>query len=204
MGLTVGYSAHLLRIAEQAAKKAREDAAARPDALTADSLIAIIMAVTSAEAFINELAERLDSLPEGFPISESLKSFAAVVKEVEGDHGPVTLKYLVASHALGRMFDKGAPPFQDFAHLARLRNALVHLKPDDTRGPKGAEALAQRDLAHKKDYDLFGWVARLEKPETAEWAVGAAREIMRAVLALTRSPSPRRPTRCVCGKRWAF
>jgi hypothetical protein len=38
---------------------------------------------------------------------------------------------MLASEALGSKFDKGNAPYQDFADLFRLRDCLVHLKPDD-------------------------------------------------------------------------
>jgi len=133
------HHVHLLLIAHQAARRAADDAA-RPNALTDNALVAIIMAATAAEAFINELADYLHVLRDSrawAPIPPTLVACADVVKEVADTHGSVTLKYLVASFALtGRTFDKGAPPFQDFAELIKLRNAIVHLKPSDTVGQK--------------------------------------------------------------------
>ena len=181
------HSVPLLLIAHDAARKARADAA-RPDALTTDSLVAIIMAATAAEAFINELADYLQDFAS---INESLGACADAVKKVEEDHGPVTLKYLEASRALcGRMFNKGTQPYQDFAQLISLRNAIVHLKPGDTRGPKGADMLTQKGLAHDH---AMPWPLQLEKPQTAEWAVGAAHRIMLAILELTPEHGERDP-----------
>ncbi len=180
---------HLLLIAHVAAQRAAADAA-RPNALTDDALVAIVMAATAAEAFINELADYMhvlrDAQANWAPISPALVACADVVKEVEDAHGSVTLKYLVASFALtGSTFDKGAQPFQDFAELIKLRNAIVHLKPGDTVGPKRTDALADRGLAQSmtEKYQM-PWLDRLLTHETAAWAVRAARSIMLGILAM--------------------
>src|SRR5881394_335710 len=52
------HHVQLLLIAHRSAQRAFEDSKG-PDALTDDSLLAIVMVTTAAEAFINELAEWL-------------------------------------------------------------------------------------------------------------------------------------------------
>src|ERR1700676_2571312 len=136
------HSIQLMHIAFDAAARAREDSR-RPDALTSDSLVAIVMGAAAAEAFINELAEVIDRSRSDIPAR--MTAFAAAVNEVESGRGSVTLKYLLASFALtGVVFDKGKSPYQDFDQLIGLRNSLVHLKPTDTRAPKTTEDLEQR------------------------------------------------------------
>jgi len=53
------HCVQLMHIAFDAAERARGDAQ-RPNALTLDSITAIVMAATAAEAFINELAEDIE------------------------------------------------------------------------------------------------------------------------------------------------
>ena len=181
------HHVHLLLIAQQAAQRAASDAA-RPNALTDDALVAIIMSATAAEAFINELADylKVDRNVQGDPVrTPKFLACADLVKEVEDAHGAVTLKYLVASLALsGRTFDTSASPFQDFAELIKLRNAIVHLKPGNTVGSKKTDALAIRGLAHSAQTYQMSWLDRLQTPECAAWAVTTARNIMLGILAL--------------------
>lgn len=184
------HHVHLLLIAHKAAERAVADSN-RPNALTDDALVAIVMAATAAEAFINELAGYLHILDETqadwAPIPPTLVACGDVVKDVEDSHGSVTLKYMVAAFALsGRTFDKGAAPFQDFVELIKLRNAIVHLKPSDTVGQKRTNALADRGLAQPSTPTYhMPWLDRLLTPETAAWAVRTARNMMLGLLAMS-------------------
>jgi hypothetical protein len=178
---------HLLLMAHGAAKRSVEDAK-RPNALTDDALIAIVVAATAAEAFINELAYYLRLLGETradwAPVESELLACADVVNEVEDRRGPVTEKYHAASRALpGGAFDKGALAFQDFACLVRLRNAIVHLKPEATDGQKWTDVLAARGLALPLSSTChLPWLDRLLTPQTGAWAARTARNIMLQLL----------------------
>lgn len=182
-----------------AAFKSRDDArrdAQRPNALTLDSLAAVVMAAASCEAFINELGEHIPVLAEATaswaPMPTALIDFATAFAPIESQRGPVTLKYLIASlTSQGRMFIAGEPPFQGFSELVRLRNGLMHLRPSDTRAQKMTAALAQRGDAYRVATGVeMEWVDRLETPETAEWACRTAREMILAVLAMIPDPDP--------------
>jgi hypothetical protein len=178
------HCVQLMHIAFDAAERARADAQ-RPNALTLDSITAIVMASAAAEAFINELAEDIELFRGGRahfdPDTTSLDDCAAAVLKLEEARGTTEEKYLAASRALsGKAFEKGIQPFQDFAQLLDLRDAIMHLKPSDTRGPKGTAALAQRKLTYVTDPPL-PWFDQLETPEMALWAATAARNTMLAV-----------------------
>jgi hypothetical protein len=179
------HHVHLLLIAQTAAKRAVEDAK-RPNALTDDSLIAIVVAATAAEAFINELSYYLqllgDTRAHWAPIGSILLACANVIDEVEVARGPLQEKYLAASSALsGTAFDKGTSAFQDFEILIKLRNAIVHLKPGDAAGLKWTDVLATRDLALPASTHLH-WFDRLLIPANAAWAVQTARHMMLRIL----------------------
>jgi hypothetical protein len=184
----------LLLIAQKAAQRAADDAT-RPNALPEDALIAIVMAAMAAEAFVNELAEYLhvlrDAQADWDPISPALLACADAIKKVEAERGSLKQKYMAASSALGHTFDKAAPPFKNFAELVDVRNAIVHLKPSDTRGLAGTDALAERGLAHSKTATSgLPWLDRLLNPKTAAWAVQAAQNVMLAILAMIPGHEP--------------
>ena len=179
---------YLLLVAHAAAKRSVEDAKRQPDALTDDALVAIVVAASAAEAFINELAYYLrllgDTRADWAPVESELLACADVVNEIEVAHGSVTDKYLAASSVLsGSAFDKGAPAFQDFACLVRLRNAIMHLKPEATAGQKWTDVLAARGLVLSVSSTChLPWLDRLLTPRTAAWAVETARNIMLQLL----------------------
>ena len=144
------HSIQLLAAAFKSRDDARRDAQ-RPNALTLDSLAAVVMAAASCEAFINELGEHIPVLAEATArMPTALIDFATAFNRIESERGPVTLKYLIASLTLqGRMFIAGEPPFQGFSELVRLRNGLMHLRPSDTGAQKMTAALAQRGDADR-------------------------------------------------------
>src|SRR5437879_3181840 len=96
------HSLELLLIAYMARNRARADAE-RPNALTTDSIVAVVMAAASTEAFINELAEHArawrlaasDWAPEA--VSPRLAACADSIDELEDSHASITAKYLIAS-----------------------------------------------------------------------------------------------------------
>ena len=176
-----------------AAFKSRDDArrdSSRPNALTLDSLAAIVMAAAACEAFINELGEYIPlygaATRDWAPIPQKLVDCGSVLARLESERSPVALKYLVASLILsGSMFNSGEAPMQAFEELLALRNSVMHLKPSDKSGPKRAEALAQRGEAYPVEPGWnMHWLDRLETPQTAEWACATARAIILAVLAM--------------------
>lgn len=193
------HSLTLLHIAFEARNRARIEAT-RPDALTTDSIVAIIMATTAAEAFINELPEYIRILKPSpnadTPITATMIACADALDEVEESNGSITLKYQIAALTLsGSTFQKGNPPFQEFDELVRLRNSIIHMKPawsgKSHRGKKLAQILEQRGLTLDSEHGKhLPWFDRLMTPKVAEQACTAARNIMLAVLAFIPDTDP--------------
>jgi hypothetical protein len=195
-----GHSGSMWRIACEARDRAIAVTRANAAAWPSDAIVAILLGAASAEAFINELAEMLlihknaAKLPE---LPPQLRACADALTEIEDARGSLNLKYLVASQTLsGSMFDKGSNPYQDFATLVKLRNDLIHLRPQDIfldvsppatiQVPKYVEALQQRGLARSPPSGtMMSWFNRLQTAEMATWACATAHAIILAVLALT-------------------
>jgi hypothetical protein len=162
-----------------------------------DAIVAILLSVSSMEAFINELAEWVVLNREDPSVSADLLGFGEALREVENNRGSLELKYLIASQTLaGRMYDKGANPYQDFAILAKLRNDIVHLKarqiPDQKEGkppetglPKYILSLQQRGFARVLDEEVIGsWFDLIKTQEMAVWACQASLDMILSVLAM--------------------
>jgi len=188
------HSLELLIIAHQARNRALLDAARRPDALTNDSIVAIVMAAASTEAFINEFAEHISLFRAANMdgLTASMITCSDAIAELEDSKVPVTVKFLVASQILGSPFVRDAAPFQDFATLIHLRNAIMHAKPatheTSHHGTKITDVLAQRGIATKLEPGVrFAWFNRLEVPSVARWACTAARSIIVGVIDLLPS-----------------
>ena len=193
------HGLELLVIAHSARNRAVLDAK-RPGALTTDSIVAIVMAAASTEAFINELAEHIAlfraAQMEG--LTQSMVTCSDALVELEDSKAPVTVKYLIASQILGSPFARDAAPFQDFAMLIQLRNAIMHAKPatkeSSHQGTKITDVLAQRGIATSLEPGVhFAWFNRLEVPDVARWACDAARSIILGVIDLIPTRSEHDP-----------
>jgi hypothetical protein len=193
------HSVQILLIAINAWGRAIEDAK-RPNALTTDSILAIVMAAASTEAFINEFAEYVrtlqrDMVPPETPW-EKLQLAAASVAEIEEQRGSVEEKYDATWQALaGEPIKRGESPYQDFRDLVGLRNAIMHVKTareDEAHtGTRITDVLAQKGIAFKGGIGQLPWFYRLETPAVAAWACEAARAIIVGVLDLI--PDSNRP-----------
>jgi hypothetical protein len=95
-----------------------------------EALSSILLAVISCEGFINELA----ALARHIIIVDKgpawLKALGEMLDQAEDSRASTESKFQLVKFILtGEPFDKGAKPFQDFATLIEIRNALVHAKP---------------------------------------------------------------------------
>jgi hypothetical protein len=185
------HSLQSLHVARDAATAANR--VATEPRLSNDALTAIVMAAASTEAFVNEFPEYAPLMYSVLGPTEAPDAVTAVVQvlqELEESRVPVTTKYLVASQVLiGKAFNTGAAPYQDFKLLIDLRNAIMHIKPtregDRHPGKRIADVLGQRGLAlPNTGPGTLSWFDRIKTPMVASWAHDAALDTIRATLAL--------------------
>lgn len=164
----------------------------QPTEMSSRAIIAVILAAAASEAFINELAAEVQKIRD---LASGLVAFGSVMREIEDARGSLALKYLVASHALsGKMFDRGAQPFQDVDLLRRLRDLLIHVKsPDLLRDPPSSSsqrlplivALRQKGLTYPLAKGTqTPWFNELQTYKLAAWACDISQKMILAVLAL--------------------
>jgi hypothetical protein len=209
----VAHARELFNIARIASDRAQQYAeeAGKP-VLTADAVVAIVLAVTAAEAFINELAEvaEIDLVrfePDDYP---DIASLGATMKELEEAKVSITGKYQVTAIVLsGSPFDRGSNPFQDFADLVRLRNLIVHLKPredwelggEPIGGPKTLARFENAGMTYASGDALLSWFNKLQTPAIAQWACDVALDMVRGLIA--KIPAERTPMIDGLEEHWA-
>ncbi len=162
-----------------------------------DPLVAVVFAAIAGEAFINELADiaahdsvvRLDLGPEPPEVDDLI----SLLSEAEANRAPTGFKFLVGKLALARRtYDKGANPYQDFATLIDLRNALVHLKTErfegvltkggviESRHPPVIDRLRAKNVLVELDNNGHAsWTYLVSTAATAKWACNATAAIVR-------------------------
>ena len=146
----------------------------QPDAVTT-----VILSVTTLEGFINELT---DYSRWNNPAWEK---WGAILYEAEQSNISTKCKYLLAAYVIGKPFNPGAPPFQDFDLLIKLRNKLVHPKSlvDDKVVEKVLKQImggAAFNSKYRPDSSLgYNDICSLT---VAEWACNTASKMIQAML----------------------
>lgn len=127
----ISYSYQLYKIAVDAYYKTKEGFSIHSKE---DALVAIVFAAFSLEAFINELGAISKQAKANGNNEKVLNELVAATDESsinQSENKSTQAKFLSVSKALSQEFKKGEKPYQDFALLFKLRDYLVHFKPED-------------------------------------------------------------------------
>jgi len=158
-----------------------------------DTIVAIVLAAAAAEAFVNEVPPLLQMNADTLKTNSQHRTLNDILSEIEDQRGSVLLKFLNIGYILGRPYDRGANPFQDFATLVSLRNEAMHAKQRDklvqsesgayqVEWPKQIKALQQRGLT--QDFPGMSGFDALQTPKMAAWACDVAAAMLMSVLEL--------------------
>jgi hypothetical protein len=154
------------------------------------ALTSIVFAVVALEAFMNEMTEyaneSVSTLPQAVP--PEVKLFAQVMSDAEESRAKLESKLSLGKWILsGKTLDRGAQPYQDLGLLIRLRNDLVHFKPNDrfvlgTPIEEGHKALIHRFgskniLANNKSI-AGDWTYLVQTKAVAEWSCRTAAQVV--------------------------
>jgi hypothetical protein len=99
------------------------------DRLSSDGpecLVVIVLAAISLEAFTNDLQDVTNVFANDFSVT-----LRSALEHVEGNRGSLLLKIEIAHLVMtGRIPDPGRQPYQDIELLLKLRNLVVHARPE--------------------------------------------------------------------------
>ncbi|HLP90778.1 MAG TPA: hypothetical protein VK184_19630 [Nostocaceae cyanobacterium] len=160
-----------------------------------DALVSIVFSALSLEAFINEIPalaklEKQAGSTEVFldKLIDAIEESASNKKNKKNTQH----KFMLASEALDSGFNKGDKPYQDFADLFKLRDCLVHLKPEDIieEGDNGEIKYFGRKLTERfrskgiflKDTSVESLILKISTAKAALWACNTASEMVNAFL----------------------
>lgn len=168
----------------------------KPDQM--DALDAIIFSAAALEAFINETAELASEATRSsiFLAPPEVKTFASLLEEAERSRASIQMKFMLAKIALtGQTYDTGSVPYQDFALLIDLRNALLHLRPIEKieHGPQGgltlkpapllAQLRSKNILADYGSEDVIAtWISTISTRAAARWACEVAAAMVQSIV----------------------
>ncbi len=171
---------------------------APPDKTSAenDALVAILFSAATLEAFVMELALMAESDSALFGY-KPLQSVAAILDETEASRGEIRLKFLLAKVVLGgESYDKGSQPYQDFDTLFSMRDAIIHMMPENITGEphKILQRLRAKDLC--EDFGpkvTASWLGQISTRAVARWACNVVVEMVGSLKACMPSASEKTP-----------
>ena len=159
-----------------------------------DPFVAVVFAAAAFEGFINDAIEA--ALPRP-PVNHGplCTQFATIGKHLRERYAKTEEK-LDLAHVVfaGKPFDRGMCPHQDWALLARLRNKLLHMRPegyfeygdDMTQGelvcPKVIEGLRTKNILDDSGTQCASWHPLIQTVAVARWACDVAADMVDALL----------------------
>jgi hypothetical protein len=157
-----------------------------------ESQIVVILAVVALEGFINELEVHAHLASQGGS-SVVAHTLSRALRVAEEERASTLLKINVAHLAMtGEFPDKGAQPYQDIELLFRLRNLLVHARPEsvefgepgkEAEHPKIVRSFVSRGVIPAPNAGaVIAWQEYVIVPGVAAWAYNTA---VRAVIWIT-------------------
>ena len=171
----------LLRLARRAYERSVES--------STEYQTVIILSAIALEATMNELQFMGRFFADCTP-PEIAPTLAAVLERAEEERVPVLLKIELAFLTFtGKMPEQGAQPYQDLDLLLKLRNLLVHARPETVSyggRPEGVElpkivrSFAGRGIIPMPAADSnMGWREYVIVQPVAAWAFNTVLQVMK-------------------------
>lgn len=145
-----------------------------------DAIVAIVFSALALEAFINEILYLVEDAQNDGQNEDFFQELIEAIKETGSQRKNTQEKFFLASKALGNPFNKGENPYQDFADLFRVRDCLVHLKPEDIMkiNGEGVDEYIGRELcARLRNKNIFNNYTEIQSitlllstAKAAKWA----------------------------------
>ena len=182
------HHGHILSLAKKAHERSLDD--------SNESFVSIMLSTNALECFVNDFAHAASTELLSMGI-ESIRSMSFVLQQLESSRATLISKIECIHYFLsGEKPDRGSLKFQDLAYLVRLRNELIHRKPEST-GDWGIDfeethephSLVQY-LANRKIIAMPGpksppvWGQFLNVPEVARWAFNFVTNLIKDIVGM--------------------
>lgn len=181
---TIYFSDEFYQIARNAYERSKND--------PTEAIVAIIFSAITIEVFLNEMVDFATNqhLPKNEP--EEISAFASILSNLENQKAQLDLKIQVLHYIFKKsQLNRGELPYQDFDLLIKIRNALVHKKPEKWTWSleegdnnkfephKYIKRLADRKIIPAPtSNEPPHWQALISRPEVARWACNVASQMI--------------------------
>jgi hypothetical protein len=154
------------------------------DDTPSEAVVAVVFSAIAVESFLNEVLERLRfDADREVPELKRARMMSEAADLYEKDASVDVKTQILSASLTGAPIDRGAQPYQDFNLLVRVRNALVHYRPEmqsddgapvslrSLRRSLAARGLFPSDRSEDSAHSVFG---DLLTPKVAAWAIETA------------------------------
>ena len=162
---------------------------------SSESLTTIIFSFIGIESFINILAEVASGSLLSLKTPPSIITLGKILNELDTTGNSLANKYQITRFVLtGELYDKGTLPYQDFECLIKIRNSLIHSRPDrftmpsqttdaSKEYPKFICHLDNRKIINKPEGLPFSsWESLIAVPDVAYWSYKTACEMINSII----------------------
>jgi len=167
----------------------------RSHTTSSESLTTILFSFIGIESFINILTEVTSGSLLSLKTPPLIITLGKILNELDTTGHSLANKYQITRLVLtGELYDKGTLPYQDFDCLIKIRNALIHSRPDrftmplkDTEPskeyPKFIWHLINRKIIPKPERLPFSsWESLITVPDVACWSYNTAYEMIISII----------------------
>jgi len=154
-------------------------------------MVAIILAATAIEAYLHESIEYAQMIVKDGPEKDEVETVASIINDFEKKRASTVVKVEIAHFIFtGKRLDRSETQFQHYALLRRIRNHLVHKKPEviettaskDTEPHKLVKALAELGVIELPPQGFAPlWEQYVCVPQVAAWAHDVAVDMVRFI-----------------------
>jgi hypothetical protein len=167
-----------------------------------DALIAILFAAAGLEALANDVVHGIRGLEPHDDYEDELRSRLGIYTSVcDVEWMPTPSKYTMLFHVLsGKTIDRGSEPIQSLELLFRVRDSIVHLKPEThywnwgEGGIEGEPHQVAKSLAAKglfklpKEGKISLLVDYLQNPRLSKWAMDVVVSLLSSLFSSVQDP----------------
>ena len=168
------HHGHILKLANNAYERSLSD--------EAESFVSITLSAMALECYVNDFTHQSSNEMLSIDIKE-INDLNYVLRSLENARASLIEKISVIHFLLtNESIDKGSEKYQDLIMLVRLRNELVHRKPEATgewgieenqtfKPHKFVKYFSDRKIVKLPSSDSAPvWSQYVNKPEVAKWA----------------------------------
>lgn len=167
----------------------------RSHTTSSESLTTFLFSFIGIESFINILTEVTSWSLLSLKTPPLIITLGKKLNELDTTGQSLANKYQITRLVLtGELYDKGTLPYQDFDCLIKIRNALIHSRPDrftmpvkeikpSKEYPKFIRHLTSSGIIPEpKKLPLSSWESLITVPEVAYWSYKTASEMIISII----------------------